>query len=288
MKQRHTLLACVLLVLALGLAEARYSNAFLEVKTRLGSQSKTDPTLIDPESFPPAPPSISPVLSVAGGSVVIGQTVPGESVVGEETEAIDPQAVSPDGAALLIRLPPPPDAHIVPDIPYVKECDKETECANAQLLADKRRLTVILKRLRLRQSVLSDYESWLEEAHRALSRVKRQVDTAESNKAVVEEDIARLKQEKEDLMKRTEADRLQRDLRLAKKKMAELQAQSRDLSSARRVIASTRDNVREQIDAVGEKLAMSQDDVEKKIMEFNDVNTELGKIAQEITSVGDS
>jgi len=68
--------------------------------------------------------------------------------------------------------------------------------------------------------------------------------------------------------------------------MDELNAQTEELADARGAIVRSRDSVQDQIQAVGDKMALSKDQIEAKLKEFQQVNSELGKIAENLTEGG--
>jgi len=187
---------------------------------------------------------------------------------------------------LIISLPAPP----VPafDLPEIADSAKFRDyCIScngndpkAQILMDRARIKILMARIRAKSLNVDDHKIWLEEAQRAVERLKKQINVVTRNRDGLQEELDRLTAEKDAVTKRAKRDQLEGALANAKRTLIDLTRESSDLESAHSALKRATSKVHSKLTKYGNKLKLDKSQLLDKLQAFKDDANELAQIAR--------
>jgi prefoldin subunit 5 len=192
----------------------------------------------------------------------------------------------------VVSLPPPPQFN--PDVVTSSGSSCFPNCHDNKVAAEGSQIQMVFARMRLKQQALDDHDDWLDQAKSAVEKLQKYIDTTQSNRDQLNDELNNLTVEKESLTKQQKRELLQSQLENAKKALRDIESQSDSLAAAHRAITRSQGKLQKSIDHVGGKLALTKQEVEDKISEFQDAANALSSVsdqeggAQALMSEGDA
>jgi len=234
----------------------------------------------------PVPLAVAPVATAAvggvggavmrtanGGSVGVGVSAGGSQVV-LQSNAID---VETDGGFVIsLPSPPPPTA----DLPEFSEDRSASSIVNKVIAHGRNKIRLIEAKLAEKKKALSDHETWLEQAKRALERVKKQMQETRLSAKAIRSALTDLESKRKDELKRTRQARLAKELAETQSKLSVLAEQQSRVKSARHAIERRRQRISRTILDHGRALQWHNDQLKSKIQQFEDEENDLAQIGQ--------
>jgi len=173
----------------------------------------------------------------------------------------------------LISLPSPPPA-VVP-MPEFNEDKPFGHYYNQAISRDRNRLKVILSKMHTKTQALVDHDTWLEQARRAIERVRKQMLETKHDRDTLQFDIDQLKKKRHHIMTSHRRTALESALSDARGRMTALNKQHKQLNDAKGAIFRSRKKLEHNLAVVGHQLKLSKKQLLAKIQEFKDGENQL-------------
>jgi len=262
------------LVLLLGLVAA---NALV---TRSGGRA-TEP-FYPPLSAPLVAAHIGgvggAVASTLNGMAAVGIQAGGPQVV-LQSNAVD---VETDGG-FVISLPSPPPA--TNDLPEYVEGKPADNVVNRVIARQRQKIARLSQMISVQKQALSEHNTWLEQAKRAIERVKKQMQETALSRNAINTRIHGLQEQRHSEQVATQRQKLAKELEETRAKLAVLTEQHAAVRAARDVIGRKRKRISHSILGLGKQLQWHSDKLKDKIQLFEDQENDLGQIAQTPRSI---
>jgi len=208
-----------------------------------------------------------------GSTVGVGVSAGGPQVV-LQSNAVD---VETDGG-FVISLPSPP----VPtaDLPEFSEQHGPYSPINKAIADGRNKIVLLMGKIAEKKKALQDHETWLEQATRAVERVKKQVTETKLSAAAIKHALTKLEQSRKAEVAATKRARLARELQEAQAKLSILAEQHARVKAARQAIQRRRRRVSRSILDHGRLLNWHNEQLKSKIQQFEDDENDLAHIGQ--------
>jgi len=187
-------------------------------------------------------------------------------------------------AGFLISLPSPPPS--VMNEPEFNEDKPRGHYYNQAIARDRNRMKIILSKMHVKTQALVDHDTWLEQARRAIERVRKQMLETKNNRDTLQYDIDQLKKRRHHILTAERKIYLEAKLSDARGRMGSLERQHKSLADARGAIYRSRKHVEQQLAKVGHALRLSKPQLLAKIQEFKDSENELANMGQSPITAG--
>jgi len=126
---------------------------------------------------------------------------------------------------------------------------------------------------------LAEHDTWLEQATRALERVKKQMRETKFSRKAIARNLKNLEENRRSEVKATERAKLAKELEATRAKLVVLSEQEAAVHAAKLAIARRRKRVSKTAVGYGKLLNYHQDQLKAKIQEFEDQENELAHIS---------
>jgi hypothetical protein len=195
----------------------------------------------------------------------------------------DVQSVPVPSAGTTITLPPSPS--FIPDPPEaVAESCSGDDCANLRARLSRSKIIALEARVAAKKAVVDAHDDWLADAKNAAERLNKQISEVEEQRGSAQEELDGLALQKADLEKTMKRDLLQDELERAQQNLRDVARQTDQLQSAHRAIDARAAKVQESMFGLGKQLNWDTKDVEQKLQEFNDANSALAAIGDDLNA----
>jgi len=211
------------------------------------------------------------VLQTAAGPAAVGVSAGGSQVV-LQSNAVD---VETDGG-FVISLPSPPPA--VADLPEFSEERSATSIVNKVIAHGRNKLVLLQAKMAEKKKALADHDTWLEQAKRAIERVKKQMQETRLSAKAIKSALNNLEKARATEVKLTQQARLAKELQETQSKLNILTEQAARVKEAREAIQRRRFRVSRSIIDHGRQLKWHNDQLKAKIQQFEDEENELASI----------
>jgi len=272
------------LVLLLGLVavNALAPSAFMEAQAGVKASEPFYPPFA-PMSVPVVGAHIGGVggavaRTLNGGTASVAVQAGGPQVV-LQSNAVD---VETDGGFVISLPSPPPVASHLPE--YVE--DKPAGNAVNRVIARQREKIARLEQvLAVQKQALTEHNTWLEQAKRAIERVKRQMQETAASRNAIRTRIRSLKEQRHNEIVATKRQKLAKELEETRAKLNVLTEQHAAVISAKDAISRKRRRISHSILGLGKQLKWHNDKLKDKIQYFEDQENDLGQIGQTPRSI---
>jgi hypothetical protein len=232
-----------------------------------------DPSLFTAMPVPVVGMAGSTVQATPNGAAVTTVTSGGPQLV-LQSNAVD---VETDGG-FVISLPSPPP--ISPDLPEFAEDHPATSAVNKVIAHQRNKLSLIESKIAIKKQALADHDTWLEQASRAIERVKKQIRETKLSRKAIRRNLNGLEMTRRSELKLTQRARLAKELEETRAKLEALSAQHSAVVRAKEAIKRQRKRVSRSALRYGKLLNWHNDQLKAKMQEFEDQNNELAQIGQ--------
>lgn len=212
-------------------------------------------------------------LAPPAGAVISSVTSGGPQVV-LQSNAVD---VETDGG-FVISLPTPPPAS--PNLPQFDESHGPNSGVNRVVAHQRNLITLLLEKIAVKKQALADHDTWLEQASRAIERVRKQIRETKLSRAAINRNLKHLEEARKTEAKKVKSLKLAERLRETEAKLAVLAEQHNSVKSAREAITRASQRTSKQILALGKQLHLHDDELKAKIQLFEDQDNALAQIGQ--------
>jgi hypothetical protein len=212
-------------------------------------------------------------LAVAGGAAITSVTSGGPQVV-LQSNAVD---VETDGGFVIsLPTPPPPS----PDLPEFAEDHGPNSAVNKVIAHQRNKISLIEAKISNKKQALADHDTWLEQATRAIERVKKQIRETKLSRKAIARNLKHLQANRKSEVKATRRAKLAKELSETRAKLEILREQHDAVSRAKATIARKRTKLSQQILGTGKLLNWHNDQLKAKIQQFEDEEDVLGQVGQ--------
>lgn len=212
-------------------------------------------------------------FAAAPGAVLNSVTSGGPQVV-LQSNAVD---VETDGG-FVISLPTPPPAS--PNLPQFDESHGPGSGINRVVAHQRNLITLLLEKISVKKQALADHDTWLEQASRAIERVRKQIRETKLSRAAINRNLKHLEEARKAEAKKVKQLKLAEKLRETQAKLAVLAEQHAAVKRAREAMTRSRERQSQHILELGKKLHLHQDALKQKIQLFEDQENELAQVGQ--------
>jgi len=246
--------------------------------------------------FPPGScPNYGPPIPVAAAAVggVGGMALRGYdgSAVGVGVSAGGPQVVlqsnsvdvETDGG-FVISLPSPPTQSS--DLPEFSEDHGASSPINKAIADGRNKIVLLMAKIAEKKKALADHETWLEQATRAVERVKKQMHETKLSAKAIRHSLSTLQTNRRAEVAATKRARLARELQETQAKLNILAEQHSRVKSARQAIQRRRQRISRSILDHGRFFNWHNDQLKAKIQQFEDDDNDLAHIGQTPYTIG--
>jgi len=213
----------------------------------------------------------SSVQATPSGAAVTTVTSGGPQLV-LQSNAVD---VETDGG-FVISLPSPPP--ISPDLPEFAEDHPASSAVNRVIAHQRNKISLIEQKIAVKKQALADHDTWLEQASRAIERVKKQIRETKLSRKAIRSNLAALEDNRKSELQMTKRARLAKELEETRAKLQALSAQHAAVGRAKEAIQRARHRVARSALGYGKLLNWHSDQLKAKIQYFEDQNNELAQI----------
>jgi len=213
------------------------------------------------------------VLHTAAGGTAVGVSAGGSQVV-LQSNAVD---VETDGGFVISLPSPPPPA---PDLPEFSEERSASNPVNRVIAHGRNKIVLIEQKISEKKKALTEHETWLEQARRAMERVKKQMQETRLSAKAIKSALSNLNRAEKAERKQTQQARLAKELAETQSKLNVLTEQASRVKEAREAIQRRRARVSRSIIDHGRQLKWHDDMLKAKIQQFEDDENELAQIGQ--------
>jgi len=229
----------------------------------------------------PVPMVGSPMMGLAGstvqaspsGAAVTTVTSGGPQLV-LQSNAVD---VETDGG-FVISLPSPPP--VSPDLPEFIEDHSASSAVDRVIAHQRNKLKLIEEKIAIKKQALADHDTWLEQASRAIERVKKQIRETKLSRKAIQRNLSNLQYNHKSELKLTKRAKLAKELEETRAKLLALNEQHAAVKRAKDAISRQRKRVAGNAMRYGKLLNWHQDQLKAKMQEFEDMNNDLAQIGQ--------
>lgn len=212
-------------------------------------------------------------LAVAGGAAISSVTSGGPQVV-LQSNAVD---VETDGGFVIsLPTPPPPSA----DLPEFAEDHSPDSAVNKVIAHQRNKISLIEAKISVKKQALADHDTWLEQAKRAIERVKKQIRETKLSRKAIARNLSYLNENRKAELKATKRAKIAQELRQTQAKLEVLRAQHEAVAKAKGVIARKRARVSKALLGYGKLLNYHNDQLKAKVQLFEDEEDALGMMGQ--------
>jgi len=197
---------------------------------------------------------------------------------------IKPAVSVESDAGFVISLPSPPPN--IMNEPEFNEDKPLNHYYNQAVARDRNRMKVILSKMHVKTQALVDHDTWLEQARRAIERVRKQMLETKHNRDSLQFDIQQLKKTRHHILTSERRTYLEAKLSDAHGRMKALDRQHKQLKDAKGAIYRSRKHVEQQLASVGHSLRLSKDQLLAKIQEFKDSENEMANLGRSPITAG--
>jgi len=214
-----------------------------------------------------------------GSTIGVGVTAGGPQVV-LQSNHVD---VETDGG-FTISLPSPPVA--TSDLPEFNEEHSANDPINKAVADGRNKIVLLMGKIAEKKKALADHETWLEQATRAIERVKKQMHETKLSTKAIRNALSNLEGNRRAAVAATKRARLARELQETQAKLNILAEQHSRVKSARQAIQRRRQRISRSIVDHGRLLNWHNDQLKAKIQQFEDDENDLGHIGETPYTIG--
>jgi len=215
----------------------------------------------------------SSVQASPSGAAVTTVTSGGPQLV-LQSNAVD---VETDGG-FVISLPSPPP--ISPDLPEFAEDHPPTSGVNKAIAHQRNKISLLESKIAIKKQALADHDTWLEQAARAIERVKKQIRETKLSRKKIQGNLRNLQSNRKSEMELTRRAVLAKELEETRAKLEALSAQHLAVRRAKEAISRQRGRVARSALKYGKLLNWHSDQLKSKMQEYEDQTNELAQIGQ--------
>jgi chromosome segregation ATPase len=215
----------------------------------------------------------STVQASPAGAAVTTVTSGGPQLV-LQSNAVD---VETDGG-FVISLPSPPP--VSPYLPEFAEDHSPNSAVNRAIAHQRHKIELVSAKIAIKKQALADHETWLEQATRAIERVKKQIRETKLSKKAIKHNLDNLEETRRSEVKLTQRTKLAKELEETRAKLTVLSEQHAAVVRAKEAIQRQRNRVSQSALKYGKLLNWHHDQLQSKIQEFEDQNNDLAHIGQ--------
>jgi len=212
-------------------------------------------------------------LGLNGGATISSVTSGGPQVV-LQSNAVD---VETDGG-FVISLPTPPPAST--DLPEFAEDHSPHSMVNKVIAHQRNKISIIEAKIGQKAQALADHDTWLEQAMRAIERVKKQIRETKVSRKAIARNLSNLKYNLKSEKKATQRAKLAKELEETRAKLSVLAEQSAAVRAAKGAILRKRKRISKHVLGLGHQLNYENDQLRAKVQQFEDDENELAHIGQ--------
>jgi hypothetical protein len=212
-------------------------------------------------------------VAVASGAAISSVTSGGPQVV-LQSNAVD---VETDGGFVIsLPTPPPPS----PDLPEFAEDHGPNSAVNKVIAHQRNKISLIEAKIATKKQALADHDTWLEQATRAIERVKKQIRETKLSRSAINRNLKNLQETRKSEIKATQRAKLAKELEETRAKLAVLAEQHAAVAKAKGVIARKRARISQAVLGYGKLLNFHNDQLKAKVQQFEDEEDSLGMLGQ--------
>jgi len=216
--------------------------------------------------------------TLSGGRAAVSVQAGGPQVV-LQSNAVD---VETDGGFVISLPSPPPVVNALPEFVEERMADSPVNRAIARQRFKIQRLNQVLA---VQKQALTEHNTWLEQAKRAIERVKKQMQETALSRNSIKTRIHGLEQQRHNEVVATRRQKLAKELEETRAKLNVLTEQHAAVVSAKDAIARKRRRISHSILGLGKQLKWHNDKLKDKIQYFEDQENDLGQIGQTPRSI---
>jgi hypothetical protein len=191
-----------------------------------------------------------------------------------QSNAVD---VETDGG-FVISLPTPPPSS--PNLPNFDETHGPNSGINRVVAHQRNKITLLLEKIAVKKQALADHDTWLEQATRAIERVKKQIRETKLSRSAINRNLKNLQETRKSEIKATQRAKLAKELEETRAKLAVLAEQHAAVAKAKGVIARKRALISQAVLGYGKLLNFHNDQLKAKVQQFEDEEDSLGMLGQ--------
>jgi len=235
------------------------------------------------EGVPCYPPgacaNFAPVPFGLNGAATISSVTSGGPQVVLQSNAVD---VETEGG-FVISLPTPPAAS--PDLPEFAEDHSPNSGINKVIAHQRNKIGIIEAKIGQKKQALADHDGWLEQAARAIERVRKQIRETQVSRRAIARNIKNLSYNLKSERKATRRAMLAKELEETRAKLAVLAEQQAAVHAAKGVIQRSRARASKSVLGLGHLLKYGNDQLKAKIQQLEDEENVLGHVGQTPQSI---
>jgi len=213
-------------------------------------------------------------IQAANGAAQVTTVTPGGPQLVLQSNAVD---VETDGG-FVISLPSPPP--VSPELPEFAEDHSPNSGVNQVIAHQRNKVSLLEKKIAIKKQALADHDTWLEQAHRAIERVKKQIRETKLSRKAISRNLSNLEDNRKSELRLTKRAKLAKELEETRRRLEVLSAQHDAVRRAKEAITRQRTRVSQSALKYGRLLNWHQDQLKSKMQEFEDQNNELAQIGQ--------
>jgi len=217
--------------------------------------------------------NFGPVAVGLNGAATISSVTSGPQVV-LQSNAVD---VETDGG-FVISLPTPPP--VSPDLPEFAEDHSPGSGVNRVIAHQRNKIAVLEAKIGQKQQALADHDTWLEQAQRAIERVKKQIRETKVSRRSIARNLNNLNYNLKSEKKATQRAKLAKELEETRAKLAVLSEQHAAVRAAGAALQRKRQRMSKSVLGLGHQLNWENAQLKDKIQQFEDGDNDLAQIGQ--------
>jgi len=182
----------------------------------------------------------------------------------------------------VIMLPQPPLPLSPQDDEMEPECCNDGESSSGPSAdelkkeqADMKLLDKLNQKIEIKQISLNQHDQWLEEAERAIEKVKDHITATKASRDTIQTSFDSFKTRRDEIMTKYKRDQLVRKLKLAKTTLESLEAESGGLRAAGNGLEAAQKNIEAKVSLLADQLNLQRGQVEDKMHELGAVSEKL-------------
>jgi len=200
-------------------------------------------------------------------------TVGGPQVI-LQSNAVD---VETDGG-FVISLPSPPPPS--PDLPEFAEDHTADSAVNKVIAHQRNKISLLEAKISMKKQALAEHDTWLEQAARAIERVKKQIRETKLSRKAIHRNLKNLLSNKRSEVVATKRAQMSKELEETQAKLAVLASQREAVHRAKMAIGRRRASISKTALGYGKLLNWHNDRLKAKIQEYEDQENDLAQIGQ--------
>jgi len=217
-----------------------------------------------------------------GGTLTATTSVAGGPQVILQSNAVD---VETDGG-FVISLPTPPPAS--PDLPEFSESHTADSAVNKVIAHQRNKISIIEAKIAQKKQALAEHDTWLEQATRALERVKKQMRETKFSRKAIKRNLQALEDNRRSELAATKRAKLAKELEETRAKLAVLAEQHAAVQAAKGAIQRRRVRTSKAILGYGKLLNYHENQLKAKVQQFEDDElplADVGNTARNIRNI---